>query len=379
MVLLVHGFPSKIAALQFEWAWQNPHLSRQAPDEAKLPLRRKVEGKTRYAKPRLSMKRQIEILREMLGFEGWRKWPLQVSILDEEAQKVWDQVGEKENVRDVQCGIVGDDVVEVEPSSEPDPQNRKRDLNLKKLVTLDLTDCIIPYERCLIVAQFLTRHNAKSSTLLPKTRSNSAHACDICRTPLPASHLEIALCPRNSCTGLFHLTCLASQLADADSILPVKGNCPSCKKEILWGDVIRGVFGRAGQVEDTDGIDDDLADDEDEEDEEEEDIATTPKSKATSKGKRKPSHKGTTVSRRQAGKGKSTELDVVYDTDRETTPQPAKATRRTTKPKAKAATTNPTTNKSDVSKTKDTSESLLMIPDSASEANDVWVISSGED
>jgi len=149
MVLLVHGFPSKIAALQFEWAWQNPHLSRQAPLETKLALRKRLEGRTRYQKPRMSMTRSVEILREMLGFEGWRKWPLKVSVLDDDVAKVWAKVGKKEGIREISWSIVGEGIDEIE-TEEGDGngngstiQERKRDLNLKKLMTLDLNDGIL--------------------------------------------------------------------------------------------------------------------------------------------------------------------------------------------------------------------------------------------
>ena len=143
MVLLVHGFPSKIAALQFEWAWQNPHLSRQAPLASKLLLRKKMEAKRRYTKPILSLIQRVEIVREMLGFEGWRRWPLRVSILDEEVHKVWVKVGKKDGIREVEWSIVGEDIDEADVGEEGTSQERKRDLNLAKLMTLDLDDCIL--------------------------------------------------------------------------------------------------------------------------------------------------------------------------------------------------------------------------------------------
>jgi hypothetical protein len=33
MQMIVHGFPSRLAALQFEWAWQHPNIARHLKDE----------------------------------------------------------------------------------------------------------------------------------------------------------------------------------------------------------------------------------------------------------------------------------------------------------------------------------------------------------
>ena len=166
MVLLVHGFPSKIAALQFEWAWQNPHLSRQAPLASKLLLQKKMEGKRRYVKPRPSPTQQVEILREMLGFEGWRRWPLKVSILDEDIVRIWTKVGKKEGIREVEWEIVGEDVIDDEVGGEGDKQERIRDLNLRKLMTLDLDDCTFLYS-VLTNGSTIPRTTSREVTLSP--------------------------------------------------------------------------------------------------------------------------------------------------------------------------------------------------------------------
>ncbi|XP_032287079.1 structure-specific endonuclease subunit SLX1 isoform X4 [Phoca vitulina] len=69
MVLIVHGFPSAVAALRFEWAWQHPHASRRL---AHVGPRLRSEASFAF---------HLRVLAHMLRAPPWARLPLTVRWL----------------------------------------------------------------------------------------------------------------------------------------------------------------------------------------------------------------------------------------------------------------------------------------------------------
>ena len=46
-------------------------------------------------------------------------------------------------------------------------------------------------------------------------------------------------CYHQSCKMVAHTTCLASKLCESEHIIPINGPCPSCNKDLLWGELVK--------------------------------------------------------------------------------------------------------------------------------------------
>lgn len=237
MTCVVSGFTSSIAALQFEWAWQNSHLTRHitADDRISFPTSRtKFSSKTgrqrkKPGRPRTSLKDKLANLHILLRSNYFSKWPLQVRFFCNDVYKSWQECCQ-DALEPIPLNFPVDlDLKEVEedPKSTQGKRRRKEDDYGKGGIEgLDTT--YSNYRTTLEKSQFLI---VDGETI----------ECAVCRGPLAWDHDLIVTCTGAECNALFHIKCLSDHFLqgfDQGVIIPDKGRCPSCNTPLQWQELM---------------------------------------------------------------------------------------------------------------------------------------------
>ncbi|KAK3112241.1 Slx4p interacting protein [Teratosphaeriaceae sp. CCFEE 6253] len=226
MTCLVTGFPSKIAALQFEWAWQNTHTTRHIAADNRIT---QAKSKTRFspksgklrkrpARPRLCLTDRLANLHLLLRSSSFERWPLRVTFYADDVHRMWVR-WTKQQFESLRPGV---SVALHVPSLDDAGQS------ISGIKSLD-----VGYGS-------LKPQLEKSKRLLES--SDWLH-CAICHGGLPSSGAGTLVCRTDGCDAMTHIECLSTAFLEAegnvDAVSPNSGSCPGCNGELQWSDLVK--------------------------------------------------------------------------------------------------------------------------------------------
>jgi structure-specific endonuclease subunit SLX1 len=249
MGCIVAGFPSNIAALQFEWAWHNAHLTRHISADQRVSFattRTKISrsGKItkRPGRPSSSLLDKLANLHLLLRVPYFCKWPLEVRFFSEDVYHAWTNWCARVDthlrpgirvILDLPQPRRTDDEEEFS-SAQPRPsQKRKRKADL---IGSGGPEGVDPtYARLRDVFE-------KGELLLD---DGDDQTCAVCRKSLDLRKSLFVVCPSKSCQSMAHVTCLAdASLEGAQSasvLVPESANCPGCHCTHSWVELMQQV------------------------------------------------------------------------------------------------------------------------------------------
>ena len=270
MVLVVTGFPDRTSALKFEWAWQNPHLSKN------------VKGVIEDVKgigTRTHLKAKIRYLFEMLQVAQWSRLPLKLVWLTdrhksfvEKCPRLPKHMNEISSTIDKLRGGGGEN----DDDEEDDPSDLdEHTINDDGSSSDENEEHVIPSQDFLLPSQrsrvgMMKGGGSNSSRPTPLNVAPEDRICYFCHSTLISK--KYSRCPSSKCSLEIHLICLATHFLRSETpsrprignrgscletsdhplpsssssnaspkLLPTYGTCPVCFRYTKWSEVVARV------------------------------------------------------------------------------------------------------------------------------------------
>ncbi|WOO81193.1 cAMP-dependent protein kinase type 1 [Vanrija pseudolonga] len=252
--MLVFGFPSKLCALQFEWAWQHPELSRHL--HVHLPLSDEGTGQIFKKDARRNrVDRKAVVALALLRSPPFNKLPLHVRCFASEVCVVFDAATSvvppppSSDLRKLSGlpplnGIISITVDREGLHSSMLPQTRNQvEVSSAESFQLDVADR--PFrssERVVGKWRTIQCQEQRTSKLLSKSYMLTL------KDPLSFSVCLSGSEIHPPCTVMAHLDCLAKRALDGSGrdgeLVPQRSTCIQCGATSTWGEIIRGCYSR---------------------------------------------------------------------------------------------------------------------------------------
>ncbi|KAH8890194.1 GIY-YIG catalytic domain-containing protein [Thozetella sp. PMI_491] len=238
MVALVSGFPSSVGALKFEWALTNPHLSLHIPSSSRIAVSSGHKRNGMPRRPRASLVSILSNLHLLLRVPSFSRWPLTLHFFAPDVHEAWRKwsAGTKESLREDLLIVTDFEAGALERAVSPDADpaalempvvggGSEPEMHGIHALPLDYAP--------------MKEYVAKGKAVFDFEKEGN---CVVCREAMASGDGLYALCTNLGCEGVGHLSCWSRHLLpgeEKDSILPVRGTCPSCGGDVQWGDMMK--------------------------------------------------------------------------------------------------------------------------------------------
>ena len=226
MGCVVQGFPNKVSALQFEYAWTNPNRSR---------LLKGFVGKTK----KYGFNNKMELLAILLSVEPFANYGLSVHCQHDDVLSIWNNIidsskkkksrkGRNTDIRINDLSLLKDTVqVSVGPLDNLEVYQDQENLPARSNTRRSKTT---------LQNEARTKQNVANMDW-PDDLSVNVDNCIFCDDFLNSSN-GYCKCPH--CQVKSHLVCMSEKLLYNDplSLLPKQGVCPICDAPVKWSNMI---------------------------------------------------------------------------------------------------------------------------------------------